>query len=591
MTKLFILLLALPLCATEWYVSPTGSSTNMGTKASPWTLVCASNNSCSNGTIAAGDTVWLRGGTYTRAQPPGMPTTTCVWDITLDGASGNEIWIRAYPGEWPRFDTVGHVYPGVSFTGLCYNGASHLRIVGIEGMSSEISRVGGAQTDRNTFTTFGGAVANVWLINSMLHDNAMSVAFFGNCIDCRLYGIGSWYDGNTNTTGTPTYGAGPNLYVQNGSSPNIRRVSQLVAFGSYVTGMQIYGTSDAVLDDVLVEDSVIFNSGMFQSAANGGWFEAPLIIGNNNAAFPLYRLDFQRNITYLNADAPRGGHQFGRAGGLRDATIRNNKLGGRGLSGTLISPTTDPITVTACDTNEFVGGSIPSYYATLCTNNTFNVARPTTGSTLTTYINAHEKGRATVIWSNWVNASSIEHDPSSYLISGDRYCIWDWQNALGATIADGTWTSGTITLQKSWESLATFVGTLHSDSASAFHTDAYFRTFLIRRCRTAVPQQTISITQPEASGTHARLKMGLRSDTLDWPTITVACTVGQTCSAVQDACYTGNMFRRWDYAASAGGATISSSTVDAVVCTASAATRAFAPSGVTGIVGRTITSP
>ena len=45
--------------AAEYYVSPTGSDSNPGTQASPFATVQKGANAAS-----AGDTVWLRAGTY-----------------------------------------------------------------------------------------------------------------------------------------------------------------------------------------------------------------------------------------------------------------------------------------------------------------------------------------------------------------------------------------------------------------------------------------------------------------------------------------------------------------------------------------------
>jgi len=45
--------------ATEYYVSPTGSDSGAGTQAAPFATVQKANDSA-----AAGDTIWMRAGTY-----------------------------------------------------------------------------------------------------------------------------------------------------------------------------------------------------------------------------------------------------------------------------------------------------------------------------------------------------------------------------------------------------------------------------------------------------------------------------------------------------------------------------------------------
>ena len=77
--------------AAEYYVSPTGSDSNAGTQASPFATLQKANDSA-----AAGDTIWMRAGTY-----------NCASQITLSksGTSDtNRTKIWAYTGEVPILD-------------------------------------------------------------------------------------------------------------------------------------------------------------------------------------------------------------------------------------------------------------------------------------------------------------------------------------------------------------------------------------------------------------------------------------------------------------------------------------------------------
>jgi len=77
--------------AAEYYVSPTGSDSNAGTQASPFATVQKANNSA-----AAGDTIWMRGGTY---------STTGQVTLSKSGTSDtNRTKIWAYAGEVPIID-------------------------------------------------------------------------------------------------------------------------------------------------------------------------------------------------------------------------------------------------------------------------------------------------------------------------------------------------------------------------------------------------------------------------------------------------------------------------------------------------------
>jgi hypothetical protein len=83
--------------ATEYWVATTGSDANPGTVARPFaTLQKAAD------VAAAGDTVWIRGGTYDIVQPA---TSSAGIDISKSGTSDtNRIKFWAYEDEVPIFD-------------------------------------------------------------------------------------------------------------------------------------------------------------------------------------------------------------------------------------------------------------------------------------------------------------------------------------------------------------------------------------------------------------------------------------------------------------------------------------------------------
>ena len=77
--------------AAEYYVSPTGSDSSAGTQAAPFATLQKANNSA-----AAGDTIWMRAGTY---------NTTGQITLSKSGTSDtNRTKIWAYPGEVPIID-------------------------------------------------------------------------------------------------------------------------------------------------------------------------------------------------------------------------------------------------------------------------------------------------------------------------------------------------------------------------------------------------------------------------------------------------------------------------------------------------------
>jgi len=86
-----------------YYVAPNGSDGAAGTQSAPWASIAHAQS-----VAGAGDTVYLRGGTYsfTNANKACASQTASVDAITLNksGTSGSPIRYWAYPGEKPVFD-------------------------------------------------------------------------------------------------------------------------------------------------------------------------------------------------------------------------------------------------------------------------------------------------------------------------------------------------------------------------------------------------------------------------------------------------------------------------------------------------------
>src|SRR5438445_11015133 len=75
---------------------PAGTPRGDGTRDRPWDLATALSGG--RGRVQPGDTIWLRGGTYTGN-----------FDGTLTGTSAAPIVVRQYPGERATIDGNLHV--------------------------------------------------------------------------------------------------------------------------------------------------------------------------------------------------------------------------------------------------------------------------------------------------------------------------------------------------------------------------------------------------------------------------------------------------------------------------------------------------
>jgi MYXO-CTERM domain-containing protein len=110
--------------ATEYYVSPTGSDSNPGTKDSPWGTVQKAAD-----TASAGDTVWFRGGTYAIT----TPHSSNGLEFTKSGTSDtNRIKYWAYPGEVPVIDFTKMKVSSSGYTMGFHVTGSYLHFKGLE---------------------------------------------------------------------------------------------------------------------------------------------------------------------------------------------------------------------------------------------------------------------------------------------------------------------------------------------------------------------------------------------------------------------------------------------------------------------------
>lgn len=98
-----------------YYVAPTGNDLNPGTIAQPWKTIQKAAN-----TLTAGDTVYIRAGTY---QEQVIPANS--------GNSGNTITYAAYPGETVTIDGTGQSLPNWATGLFVVEDRSYIRVSGL----------------------------------------------------------------------------------------------------------------------------------------------------------------------------------------------------------------------------------------------------------------------------------------------------------------------------------------------------------------------------------------------------------------------------------------------------------------------------
>ena len=169
-----------------YFASTTGSATGAGTIGDPWTLAVAFAGGYPANRVQPGDTVWIRGGTYTGQ-----------YLCQLSGTAGNPITFRGYPGERVTID--GNYDPDVPG-----NTNATIRIMGVGGyVCIQDLEVMNSQTNRwsNTAQTDArGDSIMVWpgnckIINCVLHDDGEGLFNVKTAQGTEIYGNLIYHDG------------------------------------------------------------------------------------------------------------------------------------------------------------------------------------------------------------------------------------------------------------------------------------------------------------------------------------------------------------------------------------------------------------
>src|SRR4051794_24208913 len=151
--------------ATDYYVATTGSDSNPGTMASPFATLQKGVN-----TAVAGDTVYIRGGTYSITTPV---TSGAGVNFTKSGTSANPINYFAYQGETPVFDFSNMVLSTTGYTHGFVINASYLHFKGLEIRSVPMNTF-----SNNGVAVTGGGYDIFELLN--MHHNSGNGIFVGS---------------------------------------------------------------------------------------------------------------------------------------------------------------------------------------------------------------------------------------------------------------------------------------------------------------------------------------------------------------------------------------------------------------------------
>lgn len=240
----------------DFHVAPDGRAGAMGSASSPWDIVSALKHPAA---LLPGDTIWIHGGVY---RAPAGSYVTGGYRSNLKGAPGKPIRVRVVPGERAIIDGRDSAH----ITALTING-SWTWYEGLEVLNSDPNRRN-PRTVSNGPGTRGPGVEiygpNVKLINSVIHDTGTAIGFWQGAIDSEVYGTIVFNNGWMG----PERGHGHGIYIQN--LDGVKSVRDSVFFNQFGGGVQVYGSGNAYLRNILIKGNTVFNDGVAVSGGKDG---------------------------------------------------------------------------------------------------------------------------------------------------------------------------------------------------------------------------------------------------------------------------------------------------------------------------------
>ncbi len=442
----------------DFYVSPTGTTgtgVGTGTITNPWALQTALSQPSA---VHPGDTIWLRGGTYT-----GLFTSY------LTGTSSQPIVVRQYP--WERATLDGNVNPLVLGTDswvLKVSGA-YTWYWGFEVMDSNPNRYNPTSGSNPVDARDSGI--GVWgpgtkIINVIIHDTGEGLDLASISTNSEYYGNIIYYNG----WNAPDRPHGHAIYVQNYEGGS-KLIKYNILFDQFGYNLHAYGSGTAGFENSQVQENV--------------WWRGTSLVGGESG-FNISGTSVTGNFSWwatLNM-----GYSTTNCSGV---TVSGNYL--TNLGGTAFSPGSSGCqageTITG---NTFVGDVSSSMPSTYPSNTYYARTSPPTSDRVTILPNAYEPGRARVVVYNWDGSSTQAVGLTGVVSVGAAYEIRNAQNFYGPAVVSGIYGGGTVLVPMTGLTPAAPVG-----YAAPPSTAPAFATFIILSGTPGSP------TPPTASFTYS----------------------------------------------------------------------------------------
>jgi RNA polymerase sigma factor (sigma-70 family) len=431
----------------SFYVAPDGKAASDGSPNAPWNLATVLAHPKS---IKPGDTIWLRGGTYT-----GKLVSK------LRGTSDKPIILRQYPNERAVLRS-----PKIDGSVLTVEGA-HTWYWGFEVTNPGPRNSGDEGSWPRDLSTGDGISGkdcdHIRFINLFIHDVVGSgISLQEDSSDCEIHGC--IINNNGWEGATRGHGSGINLRNKTGT----KTISDNIVFHQYNCGVYVYGGENAMLNNMRFEGNIL--------SANGAWPQSGgndfLIGGGVNSTGVV----FNRNYTYSIGNTT-GNFGFD-AGRKQDCSISENIFAGSvHLQGweklnftknTIVSYDT-AVNVTLEDNEALFGyqwdanryhvikrqwpafgvGSLAVEFPEWCkrfghdANSVYTSSLPRDTQVFVRK-NNYEQGRAHIAVYNWAKKKSVTVDVSNILAAGTHYELKSVLDLSGKPLSEGISNGSTI---------------------------------------------------------------------------------------------------------------------------------------------------
>ncbi len=514
--------------SAQYYVSPTGSASGNGSLENPWDLQTALNHPA---VVHPGDTIWLRGGTYTGNFISNL-TGTETAPITVKQYPGEKAVLAASTGQFIfRTSAPWGIYQGFEVVGTT-PGRGTIRPIGVQAYSSNTKFINLVVHDAEEGFFVSSGVDNTEVYGSIIYnnghednvgwgsgielrsaDNDQQMKWFKDNIIFNQYewGVKGYAGGEGirgyNFEGNTIFNNSIFSFTQGGSE--CHPCNSCIPKTCYVQGQEVpccsggggpdWGRGSMIQNFVIgglqIADRIVIKNNYFYAGLTNeeqgnaiqlGWWQ----YGENGNRGN--RLLLENNIAWFNSPSGYAIEQRW----WNDITMRNNQFFSRqifedinGLGNFVSGTSNPPERLEQLQPDKFSGNKF-----SLSANEPNKIfVRP----------NQYEPGRANVTIYNFENKAQVSLDLSSVLQSDDQFEIIDVQNyGANTPLLTATYNGQPINITLPDSSSPTIAP---SGGPTPLHTSRKFSVLLVRKIQrggSPTPTPTVTPTPtPTASST------------------------------------------------------------------------------------------